>query len=138
MYITQEIANKIKSLAKEQQVQLKTMLSDCNLGINSISEFSKGKELSCISLAKLADYLGCSIDYLLGRTSDPQAHKNSNSMPVENVSGKNGIAGNVVSGSINNTAINPQTEALLDTFNKLTTVEQAKVLVYADELSKSK
>lgn len=135
MYVTQEIANKIKSLAKEQQVQLKTMLFDCNLGINSISEFSKGKELSCISLAKLADYLGCSVDYLLGRTDNAQAHKNNNPMSVENVSGNSGIVGNIVSGVINNAAVNPQAAALLNTFNKLSPVEQAKVLVYADELT---
>ena len=27
--------------------------------------------MSCISLAKIADYLECSVDYLLGRSADP-------------------------------------------------------------------
>ena len=26
-------------------------------------------------LAKIADYLDCSVDYLLGRTADPDSHK---------------------------------------------------------------
>lgn len=75
MYITQNIANNIKMLLKKQNKNLKNMLSDLNLGINAISEFSKGKQLSCISLALIADYLDCSVDYLLGRTDNPDSHK---------------------------------------------------------------
>lgn len=71
MYITQEIAERIKNRAKAKNITLKCMLSDCGLGINTISEFSKGKQLSCISLATIADYLDCSIDYLMGRTDNP-------------------------------------------------------------------
>lgn len=75
MYITQEIANKIKTQVKYQKVTMKDLLSNCDLNINAISEFSKGKQLSCISLAKIADYLDCSVDYLLGRTDNPNSHK---------------------------------------------------------------
>ena len=71
MYITQEIANRIKMRAKEQKVTIKSLLSACEMNINAISEFSKGKQLSCISLARIADYLDCSVDYLLGRTDNP-------------------------------------------------------------------
>lgn len=75
MYITQNIANRIKSRLKSQHISMKTMLSDLDMGINSISEFSKGKQMSCISLARIADYLDCSVDYLLGRTDNPEVNK---------------------------------------------------------------
>ena len=75
MYITQEIANRIKNTLKSKNKYMKDMLSDLNLGINSISEFAKGKQLSCISLARIADYLDCSVDYLLGRTDIPKVNK---------------------------------------------------------------
>ena len=68
MYVTQEIAERIKFLVKERNESIRNMLSEIGLGINAISEFSKGKQLSCVSLAKIADYLNCSVDYLLGRT----------------------------------------------------------------------
>ena len=71
MYITQEIANRIKLALKSKNIKMKQMTVDLNIGINAISEFSKGKQLSCISLARIADYLNCSVDYLLGRTDDP-------------------------------------------------------------------
>lgn len=72
MYITQEIANRIRLSLKPQHKTAKDMLSSLKLGINTISEFSKGKELSCISLARIADYLNVSVDYLLGRTDTPE------------------------------------------------------------------
>lgn len=71
MYITRDIANRIKSQAKAEKISLKDMLADCDMNVNSISEFGKGKQMSCISLALIADYLGCSVDYLLGRTDTP-------------------------------------------------------------------
>ncbi len=75
MYITQNIANRIKARLKSQNISTKSMLSDLDMGINSISEFAKGKQMSCISLARIADYLDCSVDYLLGRTDNPEVNK---------------------------------------------------------------
>lgn len=75
MYITQEIAVRIKSQAKIKGIAIKDMLDYCDLNINAISEFAKGKQLSCISLARIADYLGCSVDYLLGRTDNSEVNK---------------------------------------------------------------
>ena len=48
---------------------------DLNMGINAISEFAKGKQMSCIALARIADYLDCSVDYLLGRTDNPAVNR---------------------------------------------------------------
>ncbi len=48
---------------------MKNILTDCDMNINAISEFSKGKQLSCISLAHIADYL---VDYLMGCTDNPE------------------------------------------------------------------
>ena len=75
MYITSDIAKRIKLRSKTQKISIKDMLAACDMNINAISEFGKGKQLSCISLAKIADYLYCSVDYLLGRTDDPQSHR---------------------------------------------------------------
>lgn len=75
MYITREIADKIKLRAKCQKISMKDMLAACDMNINAISEFGKGKQLSCISLARIADYLNCSVDYLLGRTNNPDVNR---------------------------------------------------------------
>lgn len=75
MYSTQDIANRIKLQLKNQHISTKNMLADLDMGINAISEFSKGKHMSCISLSRIADYLDCSVDYLLGRTDNPEINK---------------------------------------------------------------
>ena len=66
---------RIKTQAKKRSVLIKDMLSECDLNVNTISELSRGKQVSFVSLAKIADYLDCSVDYLLGRTDNPQAHR---------------------------------------------------------------
>lgn len=75
MYNTQEIANRIKNRAKEKNCSLKVLLSELQLGINLISHLAKGQLVSFLTIAKIADYLDCSVDYLLGRTTDPESHK---------------------------------------------------------------
>ena len=57
------------------QTELKQMLSDCKLGINTISQMSKGNDMLSKNLAKIADYLDCSVDYLLGRTDNPEVNR---------------------------------------------------------------
>ena len=75
MYDTQKIAERIKMRLREKRIHMKDMLSDLDMGINAISEFAKGKQMSCIALARIADYLDCSVDYLLGRTDNPAVNR---------------------------------------------------------------
>lgn len=68
MYYAVEIAQKIKDLAKEKEITIKDMLLEIKLNKNSINTLSNGSMIQCDSLAKIADYLDCSVDFLLGRT----------------------------------------------------------------------
>ena len=69
MYNSLEIANRIKARAKEQKKSLKSILTTCDLGINTISKIRNGADVHAQNLAKIADCLDCSVDYLLGRTA---------------------------------------------------------------------
>ena len=71
MYDEQETAFIIKQTAKAKNITIKQLLENCNLSINTVSELSKGKRMSYISFAKIADALDCSMDYLMGRTDNP-------------------------------------------------------------------
>lgn len=82
MYNSQSIAERIKSTAKSQKKSLGSVLSVCGLGINTISELSKGKQISYINFAKIADELNCSVDYLLGRTDVPEVNQRDNLIPI--------------------------------------------------------
>lgn len=74
MYDTYDIAQRVKQEAKSQKIAVKEMLGACGLGINALSQMAKGQIMSSINLARIADYLDCSVDYLLGRTADPKSH----------------------------------------------------------------
>ena len=70
MYNSQNIAKKIKSKAKEQNKPILQILKDCNLSKDAVAMLAKGNATSYLSLAKIADSLDCSIDYLLGRKTE--------------------------------------------------------------------
>lgn len=75
MYKSLNIAEIIKLRAKEKSISLKTMLSDLSLGSNTISNMRHDRMIAADSLARIADYLDCSVDYLLGRTDNPEVNK---------------------------------------------------------------
>lgn len=90
MYLAAEIAQKIKSLAKEKNIKITNMLAEIGINKDSINTLSKGSMIQCDRLAKIADYLDCSVDYLLGRAaqinySDESPTVNSNEQELLNI-----------------------------------------------------
>lgn len=87
MYTAQTTKNRIKELCRSKKINMENMLSDCSLGVNSVRQINDTKGLASFSLAKIADYLECSVDYLLGRTDTPElnpaAAENSAVYPPE-------------------------------------------------------
>ena len=75
MYNSYNIAENIKTIAKNKKIIIKNMLKECNLGRNTLSHLYDGNMIAADSLAKIADYLDVSVDYLLGRTDKPDSHK---------------------------------------------------------------
>ncbi len=71
MYNAQCTKDRIKNICKVKKVNMEQMLVDCSLGVNAIRQINDTKGMASFSLAKIADYLDCSVDYLLGRTDNP-------------------------------------------------------------------
>lgn len=75
MYNAQELVQRIRNQAKKQNILIRDMLLACELNINAISQINDKKGMASFSLAKIADYLDCSVDYLLGRTDNPEINR---------------------------------------------------------------
>ena len=75
LYNSPNVANAIRDMSKIRKIPLKDILTDCKLGSNTISHMLHGKSIAFDSLAKIADCLNCSVDYLLGRSDNPSSHK---------------------------------------------------------------
>ena len=68
MYNSQETVNRIKFQAKKQNISINQLLSNCGLGKSTITKMSNGTDILTHNFLKIANYLDCSVDYLLGRT----------------------------------------------------------------------
>ena len=78
MHNSQELANIIKKTAKSKNIAVGKMLADCGLSINTLSSMQSGGYYPRLeAIAKIADYLDCSVDYLLGRTDCPEVARSS-------------------------------------------------------------
>ncbi len=68
----QILKGRIKSQCENQGKSITAMLSELSLGVNAINQINEKKGMGSFVLANIADYLGCSVDYLLGRTDEPK------------------------------------------------------------------
>lgn len=76
MYNSQDTVNRIKLSARSKNIAIKDMLLACELNKNTLSSMqSRGSWIQANSLAKIADYLNVSVDYLLGRTDKPEVNR---------------------------------------------------------------
>lgn len=63
------IAEKIKKECVRQDVTIKTMLKELNIGINAINQINGGHMPRVDTLARICDYLNISVDALLDRAA---------------------------------------------------------------------
>ena len=72
MVNSQELAISIKQEAKSRKIPIGKMLSECGLSVNALSSMQSGGYFPRLeAIVKIADYLECSVDYLLGRAEIP-------------------------------------------------------------------
>ena len=116
MYETVNVVQKIKTLSKKQGIKITELLEKCELSKNALSSMnSRGSWIQANSLAKIADYLGCSVDYLLGRTDKPEGIEPAPAPTGDSLS-----------------------DEMLTRFNSLDFADKAQVISLIAELSKKK
>lgn len=67
---------RLKELRKQRRLSQLKLVMDLNMNQNSISRYENGeREADYATLIKLADYFDVSVDYLLGRTDNPETNR---------------------------------------------------------------
>ncbi len=84
MYTAQLTIERIQSLIKEKGLTQKQVLSECDINENTLKRMTDNKGISSFYLAKIADKLNCSVDYLLGRDN---YSNNGNSINTGDING---------------------------------------------------
>lgn len=99
MYNAQIVKERINTIIKKQKISASKLLADCDLNPNTINKISDKNGLASFSLAKIADYLEVSVDYLLGRTDEPELKSTSGSINSHNtvIGYNNKVSGNSIS-----------------------------------------
>lgn len=113
MYNSANVAERIKIIAKARNISIKQLMEEVGLGFNTMANMKTSMPKSD-NLAKIADRLNCSVDYLLGRTDNPTIEK--------------------IIVSQDDSSPDNKLSTVTSVFNKLDPIDQAKLLVYADEL----
>lgn len=76
MLSPQDVAERIKTVAKDRKVSVAKLLKECELNKDLISTTqNKGYYPRLEAIARIADYLDVSIDFLLGRTDKPEVNR---------------------------------------------------------------
>lgn len=70
-YRSGDIAHRIKNLAKQRDIPLKELFGETGLTVNTLANM-KASMPKADNLALIADFLDCSVDYLLGRSPTPE------------------------------------------------------------------
>lgn len=66
---------RLKQLRRQRNISQLKLALDLNLNQNTISRYETGvREADYAMLIRFADYFNTSVDYLLGRTDDPEFH----------------------------------------------------------------
>lgn len=76
----------LRKIREKRNINQLKIAMDIGITQESISKYETGNAFpSRDILLKLADYLNCSIDYLLDRTDNPNINKDKNSIEDENI-----------------------------------------------------
>lgn len=116
------------AMLSQKGITQSKLAEDTSISTGNISDWKKGRSMpSATKLDELATYFGCSVDYLLGRTSEQTSEHNI-------------TAGNIENSRIDNSTVktaknlDSTTKQFLDTFEELSLESKIKVISYAIEL----
>ena len=75
MYETGKLVERIKAASKMRSITLKVLYEAVGLNKHVSANLYSGSMLKADSLARIADYQDVSVDYLLGRTDNPEVNR---------------------------------------------------------------
>ena len=136
MFEPYEIAERIKLYAREKNMTVKSLLKDAGVGEKMVSNMSgkNGSYPQSDKIAQIAKILDCSVDYLLGRTNEPNGvYQNSNSGNI--VNGNNGDNSPL---TVNGKVLPDDTDELVDLVKGLPLVKRAEAVLYLNDLKNKK
>ena len=139
MYNSSETSTRIRQLAKEKGIQMSELQEKCGLSKNTIVQSGKSQEgMKAKNLYAISEILDCSVDYLLGRTDNPNLTGGAYINGDNNNNGQQSINGNVTVNSSDDSSDTSDDKQLLDMIKELDIVDRSKIIIQIDEMKNKK
>lgn len=139
MYNSKTINERVADLLKFKPLNQKQLLESCDLNINLLNKMTDKKGIGCFALAKIADRLETSTDYLLGRTDNKEMNITITAAPTIS---RTGELSTTTTGGIEHITINEDTsetteeKEILQMIKSLSAVQKARIILMIDEMKK--
>ena len=123
------------NLLKQKKITAKQLSIDTGISSGNISDWKSGRSMpTAVKLVQIADYLGCSVDYLLGRTNMPQIYSN-NVIHTGDITGSQNVNINFKNTSKNTSkSSSNDTSELLELIESLPLLKRAEAVIYLNSL----
>jgi transcriptional regulator with XRE-family HTH domain len=126
------VSQRILEVMQEKHITQKKLADYTGISTSAISDWKKkGTNPSVDKIVAISECLGVSVDYLLGRTDDPNSTQQTNNSDVHN--NKNS---NISVNQHNNSDIDGVSREMLDRFQTLKFEDKIEVMSLIAELSK--
>lgn len=136
MYSPQITVKRIKDMISTNRTSLSKINEACGLNRNTITVSANSKTgLNAKALFDVSNQLNCSVDYLLGKTDNPNVVGGTYINGNNNNNGTQAINGNV---SVNTNNNEQDDKQLLELIKSLSLVERAEAIIYLNNLKTKK
>lgn len=127
-----QVADLISNECKKKNIKIALLLQDCGINHSFISDIRhKNRAPSIDKISAIADYLDVSVDYLLGRTDEPQTIE-GHSIKIEDIHGDHSANVNI------GETIDKDTLEITQMIKKLSVVQKAEIILKINEMLNQK
>lgn len=131
IYDTDKTVFRIRNTARRKNIKPSNLYADCGLAQSSLSMMkTRGSWISSITLARIADYLDVSVDYLLGRTDEPSINK----FKGNNININNNSSSTISNINVNSQASSDEIEEMANMMKGLSLLERARVVLFINQI----
>lgn len=132
-YLSYDIALRIKEVAKSHDIVLRQMFEEIGISRGTMDNLRTSMP-KADNLAKIADYLDVSMDYLMGRTDDPDIKNSSNVINIR--SGKASHISDVSNIKISQASSEDITE-IAEMIKELSLVQRSEIVLMIDKMKRN-
>ncbi|MDE6424697.1 MAG: helix-turn-helix transcriptional regulator [Ruminococcus sp.] len=131
-YLSFDVALRIREVAKKNDIVLRQMFEDIGLSKGTMDNLRTSMP-KADNLARIADYLDVSMDYLMGRTDEPNIKNNSNVITI-----RSGKASHI--NDINNIKLSKASSEdiseIAEMIKELSLVQRSEIVLMIDKMKK--